>query len=140
MYCAARERAKLRLEQNGMTQRQSDPPNAEERIAFAAHRHAFDGFVATSVQGPYGDGTPLSPGNDAAIGLVLRLLVRRPARSVKHEFRAHEANTVANRGIDPLKLVCASGVEVHGDRGSVLRDRRPLTEGARGGGGGLRVG
>ena len=79
-------------------------------------------------------GRPLSPAKDAAIGLVLRVLVRRPARSVKHQFRAHEANAVANRGIDPFELVGAGGVEVHGDRGSVLRDRRPLTEGRRCGG------
>src|ERR1700723_3187526 len=111
MYCAARERAKLRLEQNGMAQRQSDPPNAEERIALAAHRHAFDGLVAAGVQGPYGDGTPLSPAKDAAIGLVLRILVWRPARSVKHEFRAHEANAVANRRIDLFELLGAGGVE-----------------------------
>src|ERR1700722_13389363 len=129
MYCAARERAKLRLEQNGRAQRQSDPPNAEERIALAAHRHAFDGLVATSVQGPYGDGTPLSPGNDAAIGFVLRLLVRGPTSSVKHQFRAHEANAVANRGIDPFEFLGAGGVEVHRDRGAVLRYRGALTEG-----------
>src|SRR5271169_6782030 len=98
-----------------MAQRQPDPTNAEERIALAAYRHAFDGLVAAGVQGPNGDGTPLSPAKDATIGLVLRILVRWPARSVEQEFCAHEANAVADRGIDPLELLGAGGVEVHGD-------------------------
>src|ERR1700727_2468380 len=117
-----------------MTQRQSDPPDAEEWIALAAHRHALDGLVAAGVQGPYGDGTAPGPSENAVIGLVLRVLVGRPAGSVKHQFRAHEPNAVANRRINPFELVGAAGVEVHGDRRSVLRDRRPLTEGRRCGG------
>src|SRR5271166_7071380 len=116
-----------------MAQRKTNAAQAEEWVAFAIHGHALDRLVAASVQSANGDRPAVGPGDDAAIGLVLGILVRQGPRSMKQDLSANQANPVANRGIESFKFVSGTGVEVEGDFGSIFGDGRAHTKrGARG--------
>src|SRR5208337_5016540 len=102
-----------------MAQRKTNAAQAEEGIAFAVLSHAPDWLVAAGVQSANGDRPAVGPGHDAAVGLILGVLVRQARRSLKKELRANQADPVANRGIEAFKFVSGTGVEIEGDPGPI---------------------
>src|SRR5260370_3075393 len=111
-----------------MGPRQTNAAQAEEWSAFAIHGHARDRLVAASVQSANGDRPAVGPGDDAAIGLVLGILVREGPMSIKQDLSANQANPVANRRIESFKFVSGTGVEVEGDPCSIFGDGRARTK------------
>ena len=96
----ARQRAELDAEHLRPRQRQADAAQAEERIALASMVSPAIGLSPPASSVRIDDRPAAAHSSDPAIGAILRLLVGQAVPPVKQEFGAHQADAVADRGVE----------------------------------------
>ena len=104
--------------------REPDPAQAQEWIALAIDRQAGNWLVAAGIEGADRHRPSRSPFENAPIDGILRILVGQAPRSLEQKLRPHEADAVADGGIEARKIFGRGNIEQDGDAPAIGRQRR----------------
>ena len=102
-------------------QREADAAQAKKWIALAVDGQTCDRLVAAGIEGADRHRPSLGPVENPPVDRILGVLVRQAAGRLEQKFRAHEADAVADGGIEAREIFRRGDVEKDGDSPAVCR-------------------